>query len=161
LKNSIPVYVSQDGTFKAMLFNGEYKMVHRDNNGPWVNKRDTVIVNVKGFTECQYEVTPYYLVKNESFLISGNKLTATCKIEEITSGKNISNVYLFINRTAFVDESSTGNIAKIAVSKPSDPENIKLEMDLTDHTEKNLYARIGVQINGVNDYLFSTVEKVK
>src|SRR5690606_41577865 len=33
LRNPISAYVAQDGTFEATLFDGEYKLVTRDNNG--------------------------------------------------------------------------------------------------------------------------------
>lgn len=30
----IPVYLTQDGSFKAILFNGQYKLITRSGNGP-------------------------------------------------------------------------------------------------------------------------------
>ena len=51
LHDNIQVYVDQNGTFEALLFDGEYKLVTRDRNGPWVNTRDTIVVNLKGSTE--------------------------------------------------------------------------------------------------------------
>ena len=52
----ISVYVGQDGVFSAMLFDGEYKLVTRDGNGPWVNNRDTMVVNLKGSADIKLEV---------------------------------------------------------------------------------------------------------
>ncbi|MBK5722710.1 DUF3823 domain-containing protein [Dysgonomonas sp. Marseille-P4677] len=159
LRKPIPVYVSQEGTFSAKLFDGTYKLVTRDNNGPWVNKRDTVVVEVRGNTVCEYPVTPYYMIRNEAFSVSSNKLKATCKIEEITPGKQVSSVVLIINKGIFVDDVSS--LAKVSVSKPGNLENINIEMDLSTRTEPILYGRIGVQISGVNDYLFSKIVQIK
>jgi hypothetical protein len=47
LYTSIPVYVTQDGTFSAVLFDGNYKLVSKSGNGPWVSKQDTVDFVVK------------------------------------------------------------------------------------------------------------------
>lgn len=159
LKAPIPIYVSQDGSFQAVVFDGVYKLVSRDNNGPWVNKRDTVVVAVKGATQCEYPVTPYYIIKNEEFSVKGNLLRSTCDIRQITAGKSIASVYLLVNKTAFVDEVSS--VARATISKPGDIDHIKLEMDLRDRTEEILYARIGVQISGVSDILFSKIERIR
>ncbi|WP_106829419.1 DUF3823 domain-containing protein [Parabacteroides pacaensis] len=160
LKAPIPVYVSQDGSFQAVVFDGVYKLVSRDNNGPWVNKRDTVVVTVKGATQCEYPVTPYYIIKNEKFSVEGNLLRSTCDIRQITEGKSIASVYLLINKTAFVDEVSS--VARTTISKPGDDiSHIQLEMDLRDRTEEILYARIGIQISGVSDILFSKIERIR
>ena len=47
----ISVFVGQDGTFSALLFDGEYRLTTRDGNGPWVNNHESVTVNLKGHTE--------------------------------------------------------------------------------------------------------------
>ena len=44
-RDPIPVYVNQEGEFSAKLFEGDYKLVTRDGNGPWVNSRDTLEVS--------------------------------------------------------------------------------------------------------------------
>ncbi|MDR3061652.1 MAG: DUF3823 domain-containing protein [Dysgonamonadaceae bacterium] len=159
LKTSIPVCVTQDGSFQAVLFDGVYKLIHRDNNGPWVNKRDTVIITVKGSTACEYPVTPYYLIRNESFTVSGNNLKATCNLEQITAGRTITSVFLIINKTAFVDDVSS--VSRVSISNPKDVSNILIEMNLSARTESVLYALIGVQMSGVSDILFSKIEKIR
>jgi hypothetical protein len=159
LRTPIPVYITQDGSFSAKLFDGTYKLVSRDNNGPWVNKRDTIVVTVKGYTTCEYPVVPYYMIRDETFTIDGSKVKASCKIQEITAGKKISSVILIINKGLFVDDVSS--LAKVSLSNPTNLDNINLEMDLSGRSEPILYVRIGVQISGVNDYLFSKIEKIR
>ena len=159
LKTAIPVYITQDGTFQAVLFDGVYKLIHRDNNGPWVNTRDTMTVVVKGNTQCEYPVSPYYLIRNESFSVDGNTLKARLNLEEITAGKTISSVFLVVNKTVYVDDVS--QVARINLSNPKQLDNITVEMDLSNRTEKILFARIGVQMAGVNDILFSKIEQIR
>src|SRR5690625_3831085 len=48
LNDHINVYVNQKGEFQALLFDGTYKLITRDKNGPWVNSRDTTFVDVMG-----------------------------------------------------------------------------------------------------------------
>src|SRR5688572_1675939 len=43
LYGKIPVHIDQDGTFKASLFDGNYKLNLLPNNGPWVNSSDTTL----------------------------------------------------------------------------------------------------------------------
>jgi hypothetical protein len=159
LKTAIPVYITQDGTFQAVLFDGVYKLIHRDNNGPWINKRDTMIVVVKGNTQCEYPVTPYYLIRNESFSVNGNTLKATLSLEEVTAGKAINSIFLVVNKTVYVDDVS--QVARVNLSNPKQLDNITVEMDLSARTEQILYARIGIQMAGVNDILFSKIEQIK
>ena len=67
LHNSIPVYVNQDGTYSAVLFDGEYKLV-RMGNAPWERPtNDTILIEVHGNTVQDIPVTPYFVIKNASF----------------------------------------------------------------------------------------------
>src|SRR5688572_5356036 len=58
--SKIPVFVAQDGTFSANVFDGNYKLTFLRGNGPWVETTDTINVSVKGSTEVDVPVTPYF-----------------------------------------------------------------------------------------------------
>ncbi|WP_163358041.1 DUF3823 domain-containing protein [Dysgonomonas sp. 25] len=156
LYEPIEVYIDQEGSFTAKVFKGEYKLVSRDNHGPWVNNRDTVFVNVKGNMEVDYPVTPYYILSNVNITSSGNIVTATFDIDQITAGKNIESIHLYVNRTQFVDQDNK----KIDVTDPSlTTGSHTLTADMSSFTKPNeqiMYARIGVKIAGVNHTLYST-----
>src|SRR5690625_2735036 len=51
LKQDIRVYVNQDGTFSSVLFDGEYQLVLREGNGPWVDNTDSITVQLSGVAE--------------------------------------------------------------------------------------------------------------
>ena len=106
LRNPVPVYVTQDGTFEATLFDGEYKLVTRNNNGPWVNTRDTTVVNVRGTANVDIEVTPLFALSNVALTLSGNNVNAAFQINQVTAGWNIDYAMILVGRTIFVDDVS-------------------------------------------------------
>lgn len=136
-----------------------YKLITRDKNGPWVNHRDTVYLTVKGNTTCEYPVEPYYLIKNEKFSINGNTLKANFDIEKITDGAKISTAFLLVNKTQFVDDVSSIN--RVNIQNISNLKDMQIEMDISNISDPVLYARIGIQITGLSDYLFSRIEKIR
>ena len=40
-------------------------------------------------------------------------------------------------------------------------EHFQIEMDISNISDPVLYARIGIQITGLSDYLFSRIEKIR
>src|SRR5690606_32268699 len=99
LRNPIPVYVGQDGTFEATLFDGAYKLVTRDNNGPWVNDRDTTVINVNGTANVDIEVTPFYTLSNVELSLDGSSANASFQVNEIASGTDIDYVMILVGKT--------------------------------------------------------------
>ena len=159
-KDPIPVNVTQDGTFQALLFNGEYKLVTRDKNGPWVNRRDTVYLTVRGNATCEYQVEPYWLIRNEKFSVDGNQLVARFDLEEVTSGRAVTSAFLLVNNTQFVDDVSS--VSRVNLANPPASAGLQIEMELDGLSSYPvLYARIGIEIAGVSDYLFSKVIQIK
>ena len=61
----ISVFVGQDGTFSALLFDGEYRLTTRDGNGPWVNNHESVTVNLKGHTDAKISRVMLLLSKTQ------------------------------------------------------------------------------------------------
>ena len=156
LYTAIPVYVAQDGTFSAKLFDGTYKLVTRDNNGPWVNDRDTVVVKVSGTTAVEYPVKPYYVLKGEEFKVANNVLTSTFNIQEVTAGKTIEKVTLYVNNTKFVDAATNVKNQDSALTTAGD---YTITMDISDLTQPILHARIGVKISGIGEMLYTVGSK--
>lgn len=103
LKAPISVYVDQDGRFSAKLFKGQYKLVTKDNNGPWVNSRDTIVVDVNGATNVDVPVTPYFLVSEATATLNGNTVTAHFKIDRIVPEAVLQDVYLCFGHTMLCD----------------------------------------------------------
>lgn len=162
LRNNIRVYVGQDGTFEALLFDGEYKLVTRDKNGPWVNTRDTIVVNLKGSTEVEVKVTPYFTISDESIKLTGSELNATFKVDKIVNSANIDYVTLLVSKTSFVDD--VNNIARKDF-KNQQPGTLNLSMDLSGNAKvaaaKALFARVGVRTVGADQSIYSDIVRLK
>lgn len=162
LRDYIRVYVGQDGSFEALLFDGDYKLVTRDKNGPWVNNRDTIVVNLKGSAEVEVPVTPFFTISNESISLSGNVLNATFNVNKIVSTANIDYVTLLVSKTSFVDDATY-----IARKDFRDQQagSLNLSMDLSDNTSvaaaKALFARVGVRTVGADQAIYSDIVRLK
>lgn len=162
LRDNIPVYVAQDGTFEALLFDGEYKLVTRNQNGPWVNTRDTLVINVKGATSVEVKVTPFFTISNENLSLNGSVFNATFNINQIINTANIDYVTLLLSKTTFVDDVS--NFARRDF-RDIQAGAINLSMDLSeDNNFKNaaaVFGRVGVRTVGTDQAIYSKVVRLK
>lgn len=161
LKDKIDVFVKQDGTFEALLFDGEYKLVTTDNNGPWVNSRDTTLVKMKGSTTVELEVVPYFMIGDSEITLSENTLRSTFNLVQIVENAEIDYVMLLLSRTAFVDDQT--NIVRKDF-KDLIEGKVDVEVDLSDNSSVEsavaLYARVGVRAKGVDQAIYSNIVRI-
>ena len=158
----ISVFVGQDGTFSALLFDGEYRLTTRDGNGPWVNNHESVTVNLKGHTEVNLEVTPYFMISNEQLSVTGSAMNASFMINRIVPDAKISRVMLLLSKTQFADD--VNNLYRQDFSDVV-PGSVNLSADISGNSEivkaKALYARVGVLANGADQAIYSPVVRLK
>lgn len=170
-KGEINVSVNQDGTYGAMLFDANYKLVIPKNQGPFMSltnaetKSDTILVNLKGSKVMDIEVMPYYMIRTPQFTVSGREVTGTFKVEKIitdANAKNVERVNLYVNKTQFVDFRS--NVASAQLDGASvtagNTITLKTTVPTITPTQNYVFARIGLKIAGVEDMIFSPVVKV-
>lgn len=161
----------QNGTYSALLFDGEYKFIIPNGQGPFLWKKtsvgnpDTLAISVKGNTSMNIEVTPYYMIRNPQISASGSNVTATFKLEKIVTdanAKDVENVTLFINKTQYVSGANNLKNAGMQGSAITDPNNISLTVAIPSitPTQNYVFARIGVKLVGVEDWLFSPRQKI-
>lgn len=153
--------------YSAKLFDGEYKMVTRDHNGPWVNSRDTTIIQVKGNTTHDVEVTPFYTISNADISLAGNTVKANFTINKV-AGTKIDRIILLMNTTNFVDD-VWHNILR---ADDADRESVwnaegaySMEQDLTNNDAfqkaKTVFARVCVWSSGADQGIYSPVVRLK
>lgn len=160
----INVFVGQDGAFSAKLFDGEYKMVTRDGNGPWVNKRDTVKFVLKGSATVDMEVTPFFTVSNEKLAVSGNTYTASFTINQVVSTSEIDYAIILLSKTQFADD--VNNLFRKDFSDvKAGSVNLSATFDEGKAAEisnaKALFARVGVRAKGADQAIYSPVVRIR
>lgn len=169
--SALNVNVSQEGTYSAKLFNGDYKLVFSPNQGPFLwkknaaGKQDTIAVNINGSKTMDIEVMPYYMIRGATLTAAAGKVNAFCKLEKIITnadGRDIENVSLYINKTQFVDGSNNIATQQISGAAIADLNNLNMSVTIPGitPTQNYVFARIGVKIAGVDDLIFTPVSKI-
>lgn len=165
LKDPIEVYIAQDGTYSALLFNGEYKLV-RKAVGPWVNlERDTLLLTVKGNTEFDVEMQPHFIVKNDSYTVDmvNKKVVGTFTVDKITSTSNLSNVRMYIGPRVILDNDRRGSYKKAEPADVIFGKPMSITMDITDDliTKGYMYVRVGAKAAESDQYAYTLVHKIE
>jgi hypothetical protein len=167
----IGVVVDQDGSYSALLFNANYKLVIPRNQGPFRSVAgsdtgsDTLLVTVSGNQTLDIEVVPYYMLRNAQFSASGSTVAAACQLEQVLQGvdaRSIEKVFLYLNKTTFVDSRTSIATTELAAADIADLNDIRLSVNVPAMapSQPYVFARIGVKISGVEDMLFSPVQKI-
>lgn len=161
LKTPINVYVTQDGSFSAQLFNGTYKLVSTNGNGPWISKQDTVVVQISGDTNVDYPVIPYYSLQNIRYELDNEILRVSFDIMGVEESREIEYVSLMVNDTKFVD---FGQQMSRIEKRDINENHVVLELNVGSQlqTAKALFARVGLKINGVTEGIYDpNTEQIK
>ncbi len=160
-----------DGSYSMLLFNGDYKFVIPNDQGPFVWKKtpsgepDSLTINLKGNQELDIEVTPYYMLRNAQLTAGSGKVSAAFAAQQIITGadaKDIERVSLYINKTQFVSGANNIAFTDVAGSSLTDVNNITLETAIPDiaPSQNYVFARVGLKIAGVEDMIFTPVQKL-
>lgn len=174
LFSKINVYINQDGTYSARLFDGDYKLV-RLKGAPWTDQTDSIDVTVKGNTIVDVPVTPYFTITTPTFSFADSTVTASGLVTKIGT-KNIERVTLYIGYTAFVDATNVGTYTDYSFDPPK---TVSLKLDKTGGALSNLanpltfsyklhklvyakqyiFARLGVKTSGVSEMFYTPAQK--
>lgn len=162
---------TQSGTINSLLFDGDYKFIVPNGQGPFLwpktsgGSPDSLDIKINGKQNLDIEVTPYYMIRNANITANGSTVSASCKVEKIVTdanAKDIESVTLYVNKSQFV--SGTNNLGSNTVngSDITDPNNISFSVDRPSITpaQNYVYARIGLKIAGVEDMIFSPLFQV-
>ena len=117
---------------------------------------------MKGQTEVNLEVTPYFMISNEQLSVTGSAMNASFMINRIVPDAKISRVMLLLSKTQFADD--VNNLYRQDFSDVV-PGSVNLSADISGNTEivkaKALYARVGVLANGADQAIYSPVVRLK
>jgi len=163
LNEKIPVHVAQDGSFSAMLFDGDYKLNLLAGNGPWVDSQDTIYIQVRGDTEVEVRVTPYYVIENLSVGQAGGAVQANFQVSAVEPSRAVEHVGLYLSNTSFVDRINQAASTELSGTDIADlTAPITLSVNVPDELEESgwAYARVGVKTVGVSEMLYTSVERI-
>lgn len=163
--------VMQDGGYSFLLFNGDYKLIIPGTQGPFrwnqtTGNRDTLAVKVSGNQTLDLQVTPYYLVNNAQYTVTGRDVKATFAISKIitdANAKNIESVALFVNKTQFVSGSDNIKSESIAGSSITNMASVTITaagVPAIVPAQNYVFVRVGLKIAGVDDWIFSPLQKI-
>lgn len=160
-----------DGSYSMLLFNGDYKFVIPNDQGPFIWKKlpsgapDSLSITLNGNQELDIDVTPYYMLRNAQLTAGAGRVSASFAAEQIITGadaKDIERVSLYINKTQFVSAANNIAFTDVAGSSLADMTNIMLEAAIPDivPSQNYVFARVGLKIAGVEDMIFTPVQKL-
>ena len=172
-RSSIRIPIKQDGTFSSLLFDGDYKLIVPNGQGPFLWKRttantpDSLAVTIQGSQKLDIEVLPYYMVRSPQFSVSGRKVVGSVKLEKVitdaVNGKTVERVSLYVNKSQFVDAGNSINKADLAGSAITNLDNVSLttaDIPALVPSQSYVFVRIGLKITGVEDMIYTPVQKV-
>lgn len=163
LFSKIPVYVDQDGTFSAKVFDGNYKLTLLKGNGPWADKTDTMDVVVNGSAIVDISVEPYFIIGSETFQKSGTNINATVNLQRVNTTKALELVRIYVGQTTFTDQNNNaGTAQKAAAAIPdlSQPVALSVPIPASLVAKDYVFVRVGVKTVGVAELLYSKPQMI-
>lgn len=163
LFTKIPVMVAQDGSYSAVLFDGDYKLVVRSNDGPWLNNTDSIDVQVRGNTIMDLEVVPYYTIAAEEYTKSGNVIRGYFDVSKIAGDRAIEDLTFYLGETMILDQDNNAALKKLAGSKVEleEPNFVDIDLSVAGLADRDyVFARAGLKIAGVEDRIYTPVVKI-
>jgi hypothetical protein len=171
----IDVAVSQDGSYSALLFDGEYKVIIGENQGPFRNITtsatlgDTILVNVNGNTELDIEVEPYYMIRGVDHSVEArddvatewvdgervereitvHDVTVNFSLEQIIGGeesRDVEWVYLTSHKRQFVDNIYNLERTSLRGSAIEDMDNMSMVVTVPEMVPSQDYAFIRIGV---------------
>jgi hypothetical protein len=137
-------------------------MVTRDNNGPWVNTRDTIAFNLKGSANVDFNVTPYFTISGEQISISGSTMNVSFTINQIVQSAEIDRVMLILSITQFADD--VNNVFRYDVSDVTAGQ-VNLSTDVGGNANvanaKALFGRVGVKSKSSEQAVYSSTVRLR
>jgi Protein of unknown function (DUF3823) N-terminal domain/Domain of unknown function (DUF3823_C) len=162
LNQKIPVFVDQDGSFSAVLFDGTYRL-NLLAGGPWVENRDTIQVEVNGTATVTFPVIPYYTVANETIVHANGSIVATFGVGQVTTSRALDFVGVYVATTSFVDRTNMAarlERARSGIANLNDPITLTVDLPANLAQRTDVFVRIGVKTVGIAEMLFSPVYRI-
>lgn len=168
LDEKIEVSIDQDGSFSAVLFDGSYEINLLPGSGPWVDNPGRIPLQLRGETDLEIPVVPYYTVEGENIINNSDVIEAMFSIGQVEPSRDIEHIGLYVSTTMFVDRTNQVVQIELAGNDIDLGGTIDLSVELPDDIRvapgadprTTVYARVGIKTVGVADMIFSPVYKI-
>jgi uncharacterized protein DUF3823 len=163
LNQKVPVYVDQDGSFSITVFNGAYMLTRLAGNGPWVDQRDTINIDLRGNATIDVPVEPYYAITNATVSPASGALQAAFNVASVNTTRALEYVGLYVATTMFVDRTNMSvrsERARSAIPDLAAPITLSIALPEALAQREYVFARIGVKTVGVAEMLFGPIVKI-
>lgn len=126
------VMPSQDGKINALLFDGEYKIILASNQGAYEENATPYILNVKGKTELNWEITPFFFVNKATYNYANKQITAKVDISKISQTRDLEFVSIIVSKSIICDRINKEKEFILNASDISNLSDIHITGDLSD-----------------------------
>jgi hypothetical protein len=158
----IAVYINQDGSYSALLFDGDYKLT-KLGGAPWVAQTDSISVHVSGNTVADVPVNPYFVVSNATYQKSGTAITSSITVQQGPATSQLEAVRLYVSRTILLDQNNSDASTNVPASGVTvgQPVTASVTIPASIATGDAVYVRVGVKAVGVNELTYSAPQKIQ
>jgi len=163
LYTAVNVAIKEDGTFNAVMFDGDYRLINpAGTTQPWIPRTDTLKFTLRGSVNLDYEVTPYFIISDETYTKSGNNISGTCKLEQVVSTATLQSATLYISRTAFCSENFNEGKHQLNAAAITDLNNVSFTAAIPQRLidQGYCYVRIGVKASQSSERLYTQSNKI-
>jgi hypothetical protein len=145
LYTAVNVAINQNGTFNAVMFDGDYRLINASGTTqPWVLRTDTLKFSLNGSANLDYEVTPYFIINDEAYTKSGTNITANCKLQKVATTATLQSATLYISRTAICNENYNEGKQQLNASAITDLNNVNFTVAIPQRLITQGYAMSGL-----------------
>ena len=162
LSAQFPIHIAHDGTFSAVVYDGEYKLV-RKANSPWLPAlTDTVVVQVNGHTEIDIPVEPYFTVSNNNIQQNEGIVTVTFTLNKIVETANLDNVNLYFGKNILIDDIRHDHKSSVAGADVTIDGTNTVTAHIPEHLSGlgYIFVRIGVKASASSELYYTQVQKI-
>lgn len=159
----IPLNIKQDGTFSAVLYDGDYKLVRARGAGPWTDNTDTLNVKLNGTANIDVPIDPFFFIKNATYERVGSTIKATFSVEKNTTTKSLELARFYIGPNLILDQNNNaanGQLLPASITFGA-PVSITVNIPASIANDNFIYARVGVKTVGTAELLYTLPQKIQ
>lgn len=118
-------------------------------------------MNVKGKTELNWEITPFFFVNKATYNCANKQITAKVDISKISQNRDLEFVSIIVSKSIICDRINKEKEFILNASDISNLSDIHITGDLSNWKNDYFFVRIGVKSVGNTFYNYSQVQRIE